>query len=258
MVSEIHPTAIVDPSARLAGDVVIGPWAYIGPNVELGEGCEVGPRATIERDTTLGVQCRIGNGAVIGSDPQDLKYRGEPTFLKVGDRVNVREYVTINRPTGENETTVIGNDCLFMAYAHVAHNCELGDRVIMANTATLGGHIQVGHGAILGGLVAVHQFVHIGKFSIVGGSSGVRKDILPFTMASGFPCSPHGLNIVGLKRRGFSRERMINLRHAYRIIFRSGMRLDEATQKLKEDFAGNQDVQLLIDFIENTQRGLAR
>ena len=179
MVSEIHPTAIVDPSARLAGDVVIGPWAYIGPNVELGEGCEVGPRATIERDTTLGVQCRIGNGAVIGSDPQDLKYRGEPTFLKVGDRVNVREYVTINRPTGENETTVIGNDCLFMAYAHVAHNCELGDRVIMANTATLGGHIQVGHGAILGGLVAVHQFVHIGQFSIVGGSSGVRKDILP-------------------------------------------------------------------------------
>jgi len=256
--TQIHPTAIVDPKAELAEGVEIGPWAWIGPQVRLGPDCRVGPRVVIDGDTRLGRGCRIANGAVIGTEPQDLKYQGEPTQVRIGDDVSIREFVTINRACGEGQITALGSNLLVMAYAHVAHNCELEDGVIMANAATLAGHIQIGRGAIIGGLVAIHQFARVGRYAIVRGSSAVGQDVLPFTTAAGTPCSPFGLNMVGLRRRKFSRERVRDLRRAYRLIFRSGLKLDDAIARLKKEFSQNGDVQHMVEFIEGSRRGLAR
>lgn len=256
--ANIHPTAIVDPQAELADDVQIGPWAYIGPQVRLGAGCVIGPHALIEGETTLGVRCHVGNAAVIGTDPQDLKYRGEKSKVQIGDEVTIREFVTVNRATGEGEVTRIGSHSFIMAYAHVAHNCYLEDHVIMANVATLAGHIHIGTGAIIGGLVAIHQFSQVGRYAIIGGSSGVRRDVLPFTMAGGMPTKPYGLNMVGLKRHGFSDDRIQALRRAYRCIYRMGLKLDDAVDKLKQEYPEQPDVQHMVQFIERSKRGLVR
>jgi len=252
--AKIHPTAIVDSKAELADDVEIGPWTWIGPQVRLGPGCRIGQRVLIDGDTHLGKDCQIANGAVIGTEPQDLKYGGEPTRVRIGDQVTIREFATINRATGEGRATVIGNNVFLMAYSHVAHNCELEDEVIMANVATLAGHIHIGTGAIIGGLVAIHQFIRVGRLSIIGGGSGVRQDVLPFTMATGYPCRPYGLNRVGLRRRDFSAQRIRDLRQAYRILYRSGLSVEEATRQLKKELAESEDVQYLVRFVEGTSR----
>lgn len=256
--SIIHPTAIVDPQAELAEGVEIGPWAYIGPRVRLGENCRIGPRVLIEGDTQLGRECHVSNGAVIGTEPQDLKYHGEPTRVRIGEGSVIREFVTINRACGEGQETVLGKRLLVMAYAHVAHNCVLEDEVIMANVATLAGHIYIERGAIIGGLVAIHQFCRVGRYAIIRGGSAVGQDVLPFTTAAGFPCSPRGLNQVGLKRRRFSRDRIAALRQAYRWIFRSGLKLDDAISRLNSEFGDNEDIQHLLKFIQGSRRGLAR
>ena len=256
--SKIHPTAIVDPKAELAEGVEVGPWTWIGPGVRLGPHCWIGPRVLIDGQTRLGRGCRVSGGAVIGTEPQDLKYRGEATRVQIGDDVVIREFVTINRACGEGQATVLGNRLLVMAYAHVAHNCELEDEVVMANAATLGGHIRIERGAIIGGLVAIHQFARVGRYAIIRGGSAVGQDVLPFTTAAGFPCSPRGLNLVGLKRHKFSQDRIAAIRRAYKLIFRSGLKLDDAISQLKTEFPENEDIQHMVRFIENSQRGLAR
>lgn len=256
--SSIHPTALIDPKAEIASDCTIGPWVFVGSGVKIGQGCKIGSRVMIDGVTSIGDRCRIETGAVIGSPPQDLKYKGEPTRVQIGNDCVIREYVTINRATGEGNATCLGNRCFLMAYAHVAHNCYLEDEVIMANVATLGGHIQIGRGAIIGGIVAIHQFCRVGQFALVGGASGVSKDVIPFVMASGSPARPYGLNRVGLKRRGFSKERIRTLRRAYKRVFRMGYTEVQALKALKKDFTGNPDVEEIIGFIEGTQRGLCR
>ena len=190
--------------------------------------------------------------------PQDLKYRGEDSEVRIGDHTIIREFATVNRATGQGQATVIGTRCFLMAYSHVAHNCLLEDEVILANVGTLAGHIHVEKGAIIGGLVAVHQYVRIGRFTLVGGASALNQDILPFTMSHGTPCRPFSLNRVGLKRRGFSPERILDLRRAYRVIFQSGLGEEEAIEQLNNDYNDNEDVQHIIKFIRGSQRGIAR
>ncbi len=254
----IHPTAIVDPKAELAPDVTVGPWAWVGPGARIGQGCVIGPRTMVDGKTILGRGCRLEAGVGVGTPPQDLKYRGEASEVRIGEGSIVREYATINRATGEGQATIVGRNCFLMAYSHIAHNCVLEDEVIIANVGTLAGHIYVEKGAIIGGLVAIHQFVRIGRFSLVGGASGVGQDVLPFTMTHGLPSRSYGLNRVGLKRRGFSAERIQDLKRAYKTIMRSNLRLDEALAQLRQEYGNNEDVMHLVKFIEGSQRGIAR
>lgn len=255
----IHATAIVHPGARIAPGVEIGPYALIGEHVSLGEGTTVGPHAVIEGWTDIGKDNRIFQFASVGAAPQDLKFHGEKSFLRIGDRNMVREFVTLHRGTesGGGET-IIGNDNLFMAYSHVAHDCVVGNRVILANGATLAGHVQVDDFAILGGLSAVHQFTRVGTHVMVSGGSMVAQDIPPYTIAQGDRAKTVGLNLVGLKRRGFTEEVLRDIKKAYKIIFRSGLRQEEALQKIAEELSMGPELALFVDFIKNSQRGVAR
>lgn len=255
----IHPTAIVSPKARLDEGVVIGPYCVIGDNVVIGKKTELGPHVVIDGWTRIGKYNRIHAGAVIGGDPQDLKYvPGTQSFVKIGDYNVIREYATINRGTNEGETTEVGNHNLIMAYAHIAHNCVIGDHIVMANVASLAGHIVIESHAILGGLAAVHQFVRIGCHAIVGGASCVRGDVLPYCTYAGNPAKPHGLNLVGLKRRGFPKETVSHLRKAYRTIFLANLTLDKALERLKADFRGVEEIEHMIKFISETKRYIPR
>ena len=254
----IANTAVVHPNAEIGDQVEIGPYAVIGEHVKIGEGTKIGAHVVLEGWSIIGRNCRIDTGAVIGSDPQDLKFRGGESYVKIGDNPTIREYATVNRATFEGESTLIGNYCLIMSYCHVAHNCVLEDRVIMSSFAGLAGHILVEQNAIIGGLVGVHQFVHIGSNSIIGGGSAVRQDILPFTAAGGNPCRSKGLNIIGLKRHNYSPERISRLKHAYKIVFRSGFSEKEAIEKLQAEYREEPDIQHMIKFIQSSERGLAR
>ncbi len=256
---KLHPTAQVDPEAKLAEGVEVGPYAFIGPGVEIGPGTQVMHHANIYRDTTIGAECRIWPFASLGTDPQDLKYAGEQTFLEIGDRVTVREFASINRGTGHGGgVTRLGNDCLIMSYAHVAHDCQIGDRVIMANAATLAGHVTLEDHCALGGMVAVHQFTRIGTRCFVGGLSGVAQDLPPYTLCEGNRARPHGLNMVGLKRAGFDDDTLAALKQAYRIIFRTRTPLKQALAQVREQVEPLPEVQHLLQFIETSERGVAR
>lgn len=252
----IHATAILDPSVELGEGVEIGPYCVIGPNVRLGDGTQLGPHVVIERDTVLGRDCRVHPGAVLGGDPQDLKYGGEAAPLIVGDRTVVRECVTLNRGTDARGRTQIGADCLLMAYSHVAHDCVLGDHVIIANGVNMGGHCDIGDWAIVGGLTAIHQFVQIGQHAFVGGSSAVRKDVPPFVKAAGDPLRLFGLNSVGLQRRGFADEERAALRRVYRLLFQSKSNLGESVRRAREEAGDAAHVQTLLAFIERSERGI--
>lgn len=255
----IHATAIVHPGAKIADGVEIGPYAVIGEHVSLGEGTTVGPHAVIEGWTEIGRDNRIFQFASVGAAPQDLKFHGEKSFLRIGDRNMVREFVTLHRGTESGGgVTVIGSDNLFMAYSHVAHDCVVGNRVILANGATLAGHVQVDDFAILGGLSAVHQFTRVGAHVMVSGGSMVAQDIPPYTIAQGDRAKTVGLNLVGLKRRGFSEEAMRSIKQAYKIIFRSGLRQEEALQKIAAEVVAGPELAVFVDFIKNSQRGVAR
>ncbi len=254
----IHSTAIVHPGARLAADVEIGPYAIIGERVSIGAGTTVGPHAVIEGWTEIGEKNRIFQFASVGADPQDLKYHGEKSLLRLGDRNTVREFVTLHRGTESGiGQTIIGDDNLFMAYSHVAHDCVVGNRVILANGATLAGHVAVADHAILGGLSAVHQFCRVGCHVMISGGAMVTQDVPPFTIAHGDRAKTVGLNLVGLQRRGFDEETIRQLKQAYRLIFRSGLRLEEALAKVSE-LDGGAELQLLVDFIRCSERGIAR
>ncbi len=254
---EIHSTAIVDPRARLGREVTIGPYSVIGPDVELGDGTWVGAHAVIEGRTTVGRNNRIFHGAVLGAAPQDLKYRGETTTLRVGDDNSIREYATLHLACGEGSTTTVGDGCLLMAYVHVAHNCRICDHVILANAVNLAGHVEVHEHASIGGMTPVHQFVRVGAHAFVGGGSRVPKDVAPFLKCAGNPIELAGINSIGLERRGFDEERRSRIKRAYRVLFRSGLNVSQALERLRSDFEpGDPDITLLIDFVEHSERGI--
>ncbi|HEX6133935.1 MAG TPA: acyl-ACP--UDP-N-acetylglucosamine O-acyltransferase [Longimicrobiales bacterium] len=254
--TRVHSTAIVDDTAELGAGVDIGPYAVIGPHVVIGDGTQVGPHVVIERDTHIGRECRIHPGAVLGGDPQDLKYAGETALLVIGDRTVIRECVTLNRGTSARGRTAIGSDCLIMAYAHVAHDCVLGDHVVIANAVNMGGHCEIGDWVIVGGLTAIHQFVQIGAHAFVGGSSAVRKDVPPFVKAAGDPLRLFGLNSVGLQRRGFSDDDRAQLRRAYRLLFQSKKNLRDALGAARLELSSAVHVEALLGFIERSERGV--
>ena len=255
----VHPTAIVHPNAALGEAVSIGPYSVVGPKVVIGPRTKIGTHCVVEGRTTIGADCEIFTGAVIGSPPQDLKYQGEETLLIIGDRNKVREYVTINPGTdGGGGKTVIGSDCLLMAYAHVAHDCHIGDHVIIANSAALAGHITVEHQAIIGGLVGIHQFVRVGTLSIIGGCSRVPQDVPPYATCVGYPATVFGINREGLRRAGVSEEARRRLHHAFRVLFESQLSMRHALEQVAKDADHSPELQHLIEFIRQSKRGVLR
>jgi len=255
--NKIHPTAIISPEVEIGDNVEIGPYAIIEGKIKIGDNCKIFPFAHIQGYTEIGENTKIFTGAIIGSIPQDLKYKGDITYLKIGKNNTIREYVTINPGTSAGEETIIGDNNLIMAYAHIAHNCKVGNNVIIANSGTLGGHVEIDDYAIIGGLVGIHQFCRIGKHSIIGGCSKVVMDIIPYIMADGHPARPYGLNIIGLKRRNFSEEKIKILNEAYKIIFKSGLNTSQALKKL-EEMNDCEEVKDIIEFIKSSKRGIAK
>jgi len=255
----IHPTAIIHPGANIDPTVEVGPYAVIGENVSIDAGTWVGPHTVIEGWTEIGAENRIYQFASVGADPQDLKFAGEKSYLKIGDRNRIREFVTIHRGTEDGGgITRIANDCLLMAYAHVAHDCNLGSHVILANAATLAGHCEVDDYAILGGLSAVHQFTRIGCHVMISGGSMVAQDISPYCIAQGDRAEISGINLVGLKRRGFSEQALAQIKQVYKVVFRQNLRLNEAIEKLDGFDDLTAEAKVFVDFIRNSQRGIAR
>jgi len=252
----IHDTAIISPRAVLGNNVSVGPFAVIGPDVEVGDDTEIGPHVLIDKDTVVGRGCRIFKGAVLGTDPQDLKYRMEKTFLLIGDGTQIREYATLHRGAKEGSETSVGANCFIMAYAHVAHDCRIGDGVILANSVNMAGHVIIEDYVVIGGVTPIHQFVRIGKFAFIGGGSRVNKDIPPYVRAVGNPLSLSGLNSVGLLRHGFSEEIRLELKRAYKIFFRSDLDISRAVIKAREDLRLFDEVNYFIDFIVNSERGV--
>ena len=255
----IDPRAIVSPAAELAADVSVGPFSIIAAQVSIGPGTVIGPHVVINGPTRIGADNRIFQFASLGDAPQDKKYRGEPTRLEVGDRNVFRENTTVNRGTTHDQgVTRIGDDNLFMAYSHVAHDCSVGSNTVFANCAALGGHVQIGDWVILGGLTAVHQFTKIGAHAFLAGGAIVTRDVPPYVMVAGNPAVPHAVNSEGLKRRGFTSEQIRNIREAYRTVYRSGLRLIEALDRLERRSAGQPEVQTFVEFIRGASRSIVR
>ena len=252
----IHPTATIHPKAELGEGVIIGPYVVIGEHVRLGAETSVGPHAVIEGWTSIGQSCEIGVGAVLGGAPQDLKYRGQRSFLRIGDHSCLREYVTVHRSAEEDGVTIVGAHAFLMAYTHVAHDCRLGDHVIMVNYAGLSGYVEVEDRAFISGHNAVHQFVRIGYLSMVSGASRIVKDIPPFMIAEGNPTRIRGLNVVGMRRLGLSPEVRGELRHAYRLLYRSGLNTSQALAGMRQAGLTSSAVQRLITFVEAAKRGI--
>jgi UDP-N-acetylglucosamine acyltransferase len=254
----VHPASFVDERAELGQGVQIGPGAVIGPHVKVGDGTSIGSHALVTGWTTIGRECRLHHGAVVGSPPQDLKYKGEPSYLVMGDRTEVREYVTANLATEPGNTTRIGSDCLLMAYSHVAHNCQVGDRVIIANAVQMAGYVAVEDWAILGGATVVHQFVRIGCHAMVGGGSRIAQDVAPFVKAAGSPPRNAGINSIGLQRRGFAPATVDAIERSYRVLFRQQLSVEDAVARLREMFPNVPEVEHLARFAETSTRGLTR
>ncbi len=254
----IHPTAIVAAGAEIASNVEIGPYSIIGPNVKIGGGCRIGAHVVIDGYTTIGEDNRFFTGAVVGSQPQDLKYKGGRCGLTIGDGNTIREYTTINTSTSEENATSIGNGNLLMAYTHVAHECEIHDGVVMANDATLAGHVTVEDKVILGGLAAVHQFVRLGASAIIGGCSKVTKDIMPYSMVDGHPARWQGVNFVGLKRNGIPEDIRADIKKAFKIVCRSNLNTTQALEKIRAELNGRPEINLIIEFIESSSRGVCK
>lgn len=255
----IHPTAIIHRNAKIADDVEIGAYTVIGEHVTIGRGTRISSHVLIEGWTTIGERNQILSFSSIGTPPQDIGYKNEETALIIGNDNVIRECATIHRATTkEDRTTVIGNSNFLMAYSHVAHDCKLGNHIIMANSVALGGHIEIGDYAILGGIVAVHQFVRIGAYAIIGGQSAVSLDIPPYVSAAGNRAQLYGLNLVGLKRRGFRDEAINTLKKAYKVIFRSGLTQEEAFRKVQQEYAASREAMHLVEFMKSSKRGVTR
>ncbi len=262
MSTVIHPTALIDSSARLGENVTIGAYSVIGADVEIGAGTTVGPHVVIEGPTRIGRDNRIYQFASLGAAPQDKKYGGEPTTLEIGDRNTIREFCTFNRGTAQDAgATRVGNDNWIMAYVHLAHDCQVGDHAIFANNAQLAGHVHVGDWAILGGFTVVHQFVRIGAHCITGMGSILFQDVPPFVTAAGNPCAPHGINSEGLKRRGYAPETIAAIKRAYKTLYRSGLKLEEAVAAIAADAKAQGELvplAMLADFLSAPGRGIIR
>ena len=255
----IDARAIVSPDAKLAADVTVGPFAIIGPGVEIGPGSSVGAHAMIERDTKLGARNKVHQFASLGSAPQDKSYKGEPTRLEIGDDNVFREFCTVNRgTTKEHGVTRIGNQNLFMSYSHVAHDCVIGDKVVLANLATLGGHVHLGDWVTMGGFSGVHQFCKVGAHAFIANNAAVTRDVPPYVMAVGQPATPHSVNAEGLKRRGFTPENIRNIRNAFRTLYREDRRLADALEALRQLAAAQPEIAPFIDFIAASTRSLVR
>ena len=255
---DIHPTAVVSKGAQLGKGVVIGPFAVIDEHVVIGDGTKVGPHCQVTGFTTIGKDNEFFNGATIGSRPQDLKYKGEKTYLEIGDRNFIREYVTVNPGTGEGNKTIIGSDNLFMAYAHIAHDCRIGNHCIFANCGSLAGHVVVEDHILISGLSAVHQFVRVGKHAIIGGCSKVVQDIPPFSTCDGHPARIYGLNRIGLRRNNFTVAAIKELDNAFNELFNAGIPIKKAIEKLEKEKDNSAEVIYLINFVKGSTRGITR
>ena len=259
MAGNIHPTALVAPEAELDPSVEVGAYAVIGPGVQVGANTRIGPHAVVQGPTRIGADNQIFQFASVGSAPQDKKYRGEPTRLEIGDRNVIRECVTLNRgTTKEAGVTTIGDDNLFMAYSHVAHDCHVGNQCVLANNATLGGHVHLGDWVIMGGLSGVHQFCKVGAHAFIANNAAVTRDVPPYVMAVGQPAAAHSINSEGLKRRGFTPEQIRNLRNAFRLLYRSGLKLDDATAQLAAIAQEQPEVRLIVEFLPQSTRSIVR
>ncbi len=255
----IHPTAIVSPDAILEPGVTVGPYSIIEPHAKIGAGTMIASHALIGELTTIGEKCQIHHGAVVGTIPQDLKFKGERSTLEIGDRTIIREFATLNRGTRALGKTVVGSDCLLMAYVHIAHDCVIGNHVILSNAAQMGGHVEIEDYAIAGGLVAIHQFVRIGGHAMISGGSKVSKDICPFIKVARDPLKPASLNTVGLRRRGFSDDALRVLKNAYRLLFRSNLNISQAVEAIEQDIEPTPEIRRLLAFIsESAQRSQGR
>lgn len=254
---EIHPTAIISPDSEIARGVKIGPYVVVGPDVKIGQETEIGPHTVIEGHTRLGEKIKVSQFASIGAPPQDLKYAGEPTRVEISDQTIIREFVTVHRGTqGGGGITRVGKQCMLMAYCHVAHDCQVGDHVIMANGVTLGGHVEIGDCAIIGGLSAIHQFCRIGAYAFLGGMSGANKDIPPYVKYWGQRDNLYGLNLVGLRRQGFSKEVIDALKEAYRVVFQGGDTVRDALGVVESRFGAMPEVKRFTEFIRSSKRGV--
>ena len=256
--TQIHPTAIVNPKAELGNDVVVGPFSIIDEDVIIADGCQIHNHVKVESGTRLGKGVIAHQGAVLGSAPQDLKYKGEKTFLEIGDQTVIREYATLNRGTDEHWKTEIGHNCLLMAYTHVAHDCIIGNNVIISNGVQMAGHVVIEDFVGVGGLTAIHQFVKIGQHSFIGGGFRIIKDVPPFILAMGEPLQFAGLNSVGLSRRGFDEAQLRQMKNAYKVIYRKKLTRAEALAHLRNEFAPSPNISHIINFVENSERGLIR
>lgn len=254
----VHPTAIIDANARLAADVVVGPYAVIGAEVQIGSGSSVSAHALIEGPTHIGSGNKIGAYAAIGGDPQDKKFAGERSELVIGDGNSIREFVTINRGTGEDGATRIGDDNWIMAYVHIAHDCIVGDHTVLANNATLAGHVEVGDHVVLGGFTGVHQFCKIGAHAFAAMFAAINRDVPPFVYVAGQFAVPRGVNAEGLKRRGFTPERIAAIKRAYRTLYMSGKSLPEARAELAVQAQTSEDARALVGFMDGSERALVR
>jgi UDP-N-acetylglucosamine acyltransferase len=256
----VHPTAVIDPAAKVPASCRVGPYCVIGAEVDLGEDCELMSHVVLHGPSKIGRRNRLFPFASVGVQPQDLKYRGEPTRLEIGDDNHIREFVTIHRGTvGGGGVTRVGSHCLIMAYTHIAHDCLIGDHVILANAATLAGHVTIEDHAVVGALCPVHQFVRIGTFSYIGGGTTITQDVLPFSKTVAVrDVHAYGMNTIGLERQGFSKERLRKLHHAYKILLASKLNTSQALAKLKSESGLGEDVALLVRFIESSERGVIK
>jgi UDP-N-acetylglucosamine acyltransferase len=255
----IDARAVVSPDAQVAPDVHIGPYSVIGAEVSIESGTWIGPHAVINGPTKIGKNNKVFQFASLGEDPQDKKYQGERTWLEIGDRNVFREFCTVNRGTVlDRGVTRIGSDNLLMSYSHVGHDCTLGNNIVMSNVATLAGHVEIGDWAILGGLSAVHQYSKLGAYCFIANNAAVTRDVPPYVMAVGQPADPHSINTVGLQRRGFTPEQILNIRRAYRLLYRSKLKLEEAVEKLEEAASNQPEVRIFVDFIKRSTRSIVR
>ncbi|GBE30024.1 MAG TPA: acyl-ACP--UDP-N-acetylglucosamine O-acyltransferase [Bacteroidetes bacterium] len=257
MMSGIDTRAAVGEDAILGENVSVGPFAIIEDGAVIGDGCQIAPHAHLTQWARLGNDVRVFTGAVIGSNPQDLKFAGEDTTMEVGDRTVIREYATLNRGTNESGSSTVGEDCLLMAYSHVAHDCHIGNRVIMANSVNMAGHVTIEDWVIIGGMVPIHQFVHLGQHSFIGGGWRVPQDVPPYTLVAGDPLEYRGVNAIGLRRRGFSNECINAIKHAYKIIYRSNLNVSQAMESIKNEVEMTPEIKAIVDFVENdSERGI--